>query len=466
MRINIIRKRLLLFVISAACFLFLSSVSYADNIYSEDFEDGVVNSPFEPFGYYEISNGVLHMIGYDDPEHKVANINIEFSNEFIYRYDADIFVPEGDNQIVGMHVHFQEETAQGLIDMQVNLLFHTATSQFQASIGGTSPTGEEFNAQENLGQANFNQWYSLGITLNEDSITFRINGSETELFQSLYIKPNSILSSWAHVQGDGSISNPDYYTDNIVAYSVQYTIPPPKLAHFFVQHRVYEDGREFNILVVDIYDENWNIIIEDIVNNVELIGPDGQPVNMSNVEFSLCRIAFPKYDANTGQWEYKYDQNGEIFSDWADYIATINEPLKQGLYRLKVIDTSFDQYEAEYYFNGRKDLPIIRSRSLKYKFDKEDNLIWEWNVPYYLNPEWKTSVRAQINIYRGDEFVGVLYPKVPTHLGRLFVPSDIFQKIKEEGDLFKLQIQLRTNDNNNRSYSKERKISKWKKKKH
>ena len=67
-------------------------------------------------------------------------------------------------------------------------------------------------------------------------------------------------------------------------------------------------------------------------------------------------------------------------------------------------------------------------------------------------------MRAIINIYRDGDYVGVVYATVPTHLGRLFVPKDVLEKVEEEGDQFELIIQLRTNDNNNRTYSKSQKL--------
>jgi hypothetical protein len=61
---------------------------------------------------------------------------------------------------------------------------------------------------------------------------------------------------------------------------------------------------------------------------------------------------------------------------------------------------------------------------------------------------------AFISIYDGDgNYVGEAYIGVPTHLGRLFVPRDVGKKIAAEGASFSLNIQFRTNDNNNRRYS-------------
>ena len=85
---------------------------------------------------------------------------------------------------------------------------------------------------------------------------------------------------------------------------------------------------------------------------------------------------------------------------------------------------------------------------------KEGNLIWTWDVPYYLDPSLETQVTASIQAFENDVFKSWVYFTAPSHLGRLLIPADIIERLKQEGDEIKLSVFLRTNDNNNRSQSK------------
>jgi len=109
-------------------------------------------------------------------------------------------------------------------------------------------------------------------------------------------------------------------------------------------------------------------------------------------------------------------------------------------------------------FGGIKDLPIIPSDSIFFRRDSEGNIIWTWDVPEGISRDLETSVRAFIDMYDDNEWKGDLTVKVPTHLGRVFIPADVFQSIEGRADelgcdTLKVCIQLRTNDNYNRTYS-------------
>lgn len=119
----------------------------------------------------------------------------------------------------------------------------------------------------------------------------------------------------------------------------------------------------------------------------------------------------------------------------------------------------------DYVFPGIVDLPIISSDSFETHWDEFGNFIWEWEVPYHLDPTLETSVRAAIEIYdQEDNWVGDFTTKLPPHVGYLIVPSDVLSRISElGGKKYKKQIQLRTNDGYNRSYSKEKPTKLFKK---
>lgn len=63
-----------------------------------------------------------------------------------------------------------------------------------------------------------------------------------------------------------------------------------------------------------------------------------------------------------------------------------------------------------------------------------------------------------IDIKKKGKIVGNIYYRVPTHLGRLFVPKAIVDAAKSLGNSYLIQIQMRTNDQGTRTYSNARKL--------
>jgi hypothetical protein len=232
------------------------------------------------------------------------------------------------------------------------------------------------------------------------------------------------------------------------------------LEYWHLSHRVYQDGKKINRLAFSMRNTfTGEYPNEDIVASVELYDPNGNSVPLYNLVFGTEKLMSGGYDGSSSQWRY-----GEEFGFSSFHIADFEPKLLPGRYRLVVTDTDGYIYESSYGFNELVDLPIISSRSFRTRLDKFNNFIWEWKVPYDLDPALATSVRAIILIYdKNDNFVGELYTRLPTHFGRLFVPRDIVEKILEQGQRIKLQIQIRTNDQNNRSYSKDRRAKLFRK---
>ncbi len=228
--------------------------------------------------------------------------------------------------------------------------------------------------------------------------------------------------------------------------------------YYFVRHFTHEDGSETDQLAFNLLDETGAPILEDIVNYVQLIGPDGVEVSVSDLEFFKRRIAFPQYECGSSQWIYQYDQNGELFQDWADYYATIQGPLEPGDYHLIVTDIFGKQYEGICTFNGQENLPVVSSSSFKHEFDNNGNLIWKWELPNPIDSSLQTNGHPLIDIYKHREYVGSLWITEPSHIESLFIPSDVFEMMKEEGNKFELSIQLWTTDSNNATSSKPKKL--------
>jgi hypothetical protein len=67
--------------------------------------------------------------------------------------------------------------------------------------------------------------------------------------------------------------------------------------------------------------------------------------------------------------------------------------------------------------------------------------------------------RASIDIYNNDQYAGYFSIILPVHLGFVFIPRDVVQKINQKGNRFELMISLETRDKNNRTYSTRRTIN-------
>ncbi|MGE0085902.1 MAG: hypothetical protein AB7S75_15955 [Desulfococcaceae bacterium] len=240
----------------------------------------------------------------------------------------------------------------------------------------------------------------------------------------------------------------------VAAFTLWFPIAADAASLIFdqLQHRKYEDGTDINRISFSFKDQSGNLIIDNIVKSVELSDPDGIVIQLSNIVFNpFYKALYGSYDAQNGKWNY-----GSSFSSAEPYYSlNFNESLKSGQYHLKVTDNSNIVYDADRTFNGEiVTLPVISSKSFYAYRDSSGNLIWTWSRPSDLDTGLNTSVRAFVSIYNNDQYMGELYVTVPTHLGYLFVPNDVYQKVLAEGSIFKLGIQLRTNDNQNRSYSK------------
>jgi hypothetical protein len=227
------------------------------------------------------------------------------------------------------------------------------------------------------------------------------------------------------------------------------------IAYWSFGHRVYEGDGELNRFGFALRDDvTGEYPMKDIVRSVELTDEDGTSVPLDNLRFWSEQTMFGGYDAENGQWWY-----GD-FEFSSGHSAEVPSELIPGRYYLTVTDINDNTYtywDDPYVFHGLVDLPIISSRWFWTYKDKFKNFVWKWKVPYHLDPTLETSVRAAILIYdKKDNNIGSLWTRVPIHLGCLIVPRDVMEKISAIGKRYTLQINLRTNDQNNRSYSKQR----------
>ena len=67
--------------------------------------------------------------------------------------------------------------------------------------------------------------------------------------------------------------------------------------------------------------------------------------------------------------------------------------------------------------------------------------------------EMFSEAENTIDILKDQKNVAYFFIKIPSHLGYVFIPRHLAEKIKSKGDQFGFKIQLETKDKNNRTYS-------------
>lgn len=238
------------------------------------------------------------------------------------------------------------------------------------------------------------------------------------------------------------------------------------LDYGYVQYRIYEDGSQVNRLNFALLDSNGAYVSSgDVVTGTQLFyRTDGtQEWELAATpEITFWGPEYPlsgQYNATDGSWVYGSQSTETGFSSDLSII------LKAGQYRLDV-STNDDQIiqSGPYEYHQLIQLPVVSSDSFQLIPDEQGNLVWTWQIPQALdtvNSAYGISVRAHISIYQNELFTGdTVTVKVPASMGRIFIPSDVVQTIQARGgDSYRFRIQIRTNDNNNRSYSKNLSVS-------
>jgi hypothetical protein len=220
----------------------------------------------------------------------------------------------------------------------------------------------------------------------------------------------------------------------------------------YVQHRKYETGRNLNRLAFGLIDDNGQLPTDGRdVANVQLYAPDGSAVNLLKLRFYSDVEIFGLYNAVMSVWNYS---NKWQFDSW--FRANFFEPLIPGQYRLKVTTVDGKVVENSFHFKKRVELPVISSSSFKIYNDPLGNVIWKWDIPDNLGRlifNHHTEARASIDILKDKKNVAYFFIQIPSHLGYVFIPRHLAEKITSKGDQFGFRIQLETKDKNNRTYS-------------
>jgi len=177
-------------------------------------------------------------------------------------------------------------------------------------------------------------------------------------------------------------------------------------------------------------------------------------MTLAPLEFGSVEEIYGNYDAKNSQWYF--DENWQ-YDSW--FSSDIEAPLVAGPYVLSVTTADGKTAERAYIFNQQVDLPIIDSDSVELEPDSDGNLIWTWHIPEKLGSlslNHPMRARASIDIYDKDQFAGYFSIILPVHLGFVFIPKEVVQKITQKGNRFEAMISLETRDKNNRTYSKTR----------
>jgi hypothetical protein len=223
------------------------------------------------------------------------------------------------------------------------------------------------------------------------------------------------------------------------------------LSTFVLQHRKYENGNDYNRISIGFKDGAGKLVTDDVLVSAILKDPTETEIAILELSHYHNNALNGNYDWKQSRWVYP-----GAFSDDAGYLGKVAGSLQKGKYILEATDNNQKQHTGQFYVNGIVKLPLISSKTIKPSFDKDGNLICQWAVPWAVgqkNPDWDTFTQAMIDIYEGDTFIASVYVRVPTYMGRLFVPTPVLNLIRAQGSSFKLNVNLRTNDQNNRVYS-------------
>jgi hypothetical protein len=251
-------------------------------------------------------------------------------------------------------------------------------------------------------------------------------------------------------------------------------------SYSYIQHRVYEDGRDFYRMIVAVsnqqncpscYVPDANIIdhvviwaSEDGVN----FSTYGAPIAGADMKLSHEDVAYPYYwyaGAGPSVWNYPYSGGKLFYNPGNEYyfLYDLKEPFPDGWwFYFEVFTTDHQVAESLDQTNWPKrfmlhDLPMIKAHTIKNSWDKDGNLLITWDAPYTFNPPedfpdvFSTQTRLFIILENNPPYMKYLLCAMPTHLGGWFVPNSIVDQLGVRK--VDLQLHIRTTDNCNRVYS-------------
>jgi hypothetical protein len=172
---------------------------------------------------------------------------------------------------------------------------------------------------------------------------------------------------------------------------------------------------------------------------------------MGDLGFEYYQIFSASFDPDSSQWNhYSPEMIGGFYSD-------IESPLVIGTYTLEVSMENGQILTKSIQFDFLLDLPVISSRSFQIHTDSTGNVHWTWRIPEQLLSLAETydiQVRAGVAASLNGEMVALYWPNLPIEVGYSIVPSSTYQNLVNQADQISFLFQVRTSDNNARSYSR------------
>jgi hypothetical protein len=256
----------------------------------------------------------------------------------------------------------------------------------------------------------------------------------------------------------------------------------PEIYWFAVQHRLYEDGRDFTKVAIGLRD----LELEDILA-IRLLEPASSTpsprVNMENARESCENSIYAVYMFDQGygtnpfySWNWGWVLGGDRWQ--AEYYLTwdlYNYPLVPGgTYTIEVDHIYGPTLTRTFTFSDYADFPIVSLVSDKQKIRKDKrrdstnkldveqladgSLVLRWHAPAITRDD--TSARVFL-ILNDDPDTGEcgrsMSWKSPTHMGMFIIPPEAITYLQDPAldyqGYFGFRVQIRLNDQSDRSYS-------------
>jgi hypothetical protein len=180
------------------------------------------------------------------------------------------------------------------------------------------------------------------------------------------------------------------------------------------------------------------------------IDPGGGSLSIGGNPLSSTDLQFLNYQELTGS--YAGNNTWTYASSWetVHYYRANVDSLPLGTYSVSAKDTMGNQLGGFDVYDGITNLPSMSTSDLKYEFDQYGNLYFYWDIPE--NVPNNTYFVAAIEGYVADAFVAGAYVRNPNFLDYICVPKSILDGFGAV-DYFNLNVNLRTDDQDTRSYS-------------
>ena len=217
-----------------------------------------------------------------------------------------------------------------------------------------------------------------------------------------------------------------------------------------VRYYKYEDGNTKNKLRFVVLDDQGDLINDGaIVTDVELYDPNQKLVDLETVTFTPPYEFLPgRFEFDTNQFLYFPSEPDSAFG------ANILDPLIVGTYKLVVTTVEGKLPAEEITYNQKIELPFVSYRSFQIHPDPSGNIYWTWAISEeLLDMADSTSVAAMFWAYNNDEPEFLLWVRLPTYMGFVFIPNDVVQQIPSGASTYYYQIWVYGPNGRNRAMS-------------